>query len=187
MATFKEGDDADFRIPVQRLLPSVRTLDLLIGYRTSGLSVLRLCRCGKANVRRCGPAQRDPHRLRRIQCASLQAIARSSVAAQEAGQVIHLHAAVHEHRGSEISGQGEAADAIAGGERDPSAVTGIIREVVGTEPLLDLEYAECVRQSDLAVPGRIGSPVLLAVAAHAGSTRLIDNLPVTPLAEKGDD
>lgn len=81
----------------------------------------------------------------------------------------------------------EAADAVAGGERDPSAVTGIIREVVGTEPLLDLEYAECVRQSDLAVPGRIGSPVLLAVAAHVGSTRLIDNLPVTPPAEKGGD
>lgn len=81
----------------------------------------------------------------------------------------------------------EAADAIAIGERDPSAVHGLMRRVVAEEPLIDLEYAECVDQSDLTTPDRITRPVLLAVAARAGSTRLIDNLPVTPPADKDDD
>ncbi len=81
----------------------------------------------------------------------------------------------------------EAADAIVTGERDPSAVHRLMREVVADQPLIDLEYAECVDQSDLTTPDRITTPVLLAVAARAGSTRLIDNLPVTPPADKDDD
>jgi pantoate--beta-alanine ligase len=77
-----------------------------------------------------------------------------------------------------------AADAIESGERDPERVTAVMRKVVGREPLIDLEYAECVRQDDLRVPDRIAEPVLLAAAARAGSTRLIDNVPVDPPPEE---
>ena len=45
---------------------------------------------------------------------------------------------------------------------------------------LHLEYAVCVEPDELVEPARIGGPVLLAVAARLGRTRLIDNFPVTP-------
>lgn len=77
-----------------------------------------------------------------------------------------------------------AADAIRGGERQPELVTAVMRDIIGTEPLIALEYADCVRQDDLRIADRITSPVLLAVAARAGSTRLIDNLPVDPSPEE---
>ena len=81
----------------------------------------------------------------------------------------------------------KGADTVATGERDPSVVTAAVRRVVDGESAIELEYVECVRQADLAVPERIESPILLAVAAHAGPTRLIDNLPVTPPVEGNDD
>jgi len=80
----------------------------------------------------------------------------------------------------------EAAEAIAAGERDPARVTTVMRTVVEAQPSVELEYAACVRQSDLSVPDRVNCPVLLAVAARLGATRLIDNLPVVPPAEEDD-
>ena len=73
-----------------------------------------------------------------------------------------------------------AREAVAGGERDPARVAGRAAAEVRAEPLLELEYAECRRADDLAVPERIDGPVLLAVAARAGTTRLIDNLLLAP-------
>lgn len=80
-----------------------------------------------------------------------------------------------------------AADSIAAGERVPARLTAAMRATVAAEPSVELEYAECVRQSDLSVPDHVDSPVLLTIAARLGSTRLIDNLPVVPPAEEGDD
>ncbi len=73
-----------------------------------------------------------------------------------------------------------ARDAIAHGERDPRRVEVILREVIAQEPLATLEYAVCVTQDDLQPPNRIDRPVLLALAVHFGTTRLIDNMPVDP-------
>ena len=73
-----------------------------------------------------------------------------------------------------------ARDAIAHGERDPRAIEAILREVIAQEPLATLEYAVCVTQDDLQPPNRIDRPVLLALAVHFGTTRLIDNMPVDP-------
>lgn len=73
-----------------------------------------------------------------------------------------------------------AADTVANGERNPAAVTAVLRREVALEPTLHLEYAVCVEPDELVEPARIGGPVLLAVAARLGRTRLIDNLPVTP-------
>jgi len=71
---------------------------------------------------------------------------------------------------------------IAGGERDPARVRGVMVDAIDEEPLLSLEYAVCISQEDFAVPEKIDAPVLLALAVHAGPTRLIDNMPVTPPA-----
>ena len=58
-------------------------------------------------------------------------------------------------------------------------------EEIAGQPELWLEYAACVGAEDLARPARVEAEVLLAVAARAGSTRLIDNLPVTVAALEG--
>lgn len=72
-----------------------------------------------------------------------------------------------------------ARDAIRAGERDPRRVRGMMAETVAEEPLLELEYAECVSEDDLRIPEVIAGPVLLAIAVDAGRARLIDNLVVT--------
>jgi pantoate--beta-alanine ligase len=61
------------------------------------------------------------------------------------------------------------------GERDPSKLIGPARSVFATEPAVRIDYIECVNWSTLepvevAIPG-----TLFAVAAHVGTTRLIDN------------
>jgi pantothenate synthetase len=58
-----------------------------------------------------------------------------------------------------------------------------VRRAVEAEPLLALEYVEIVGTEDLA-PWRGQRDALLAVAARAGSARLIDNviLEAAPVA-----
>ncbi len=73
--------------------------------------------------------------------------------------------------------------AILAGERDPLAVEALLRGRVESEPLARLDYAACVDRQSLKRPERIDGPVLLALAAHLGSTRLIDNIPVDPPLE----
>jgi pantoate--beta-alanine ligase len=65
-----------------------------------------------------------------------------------------------------------AADLVIAGERDPQRVVAAVREVVATEPRVDLEYVE-------APIDRLDGNVLLALAAHLGATRLIDNVGIT--------
>jgi pantoate--beta-alanine ligase len=48
--------------------------------------------------------------------------------------------------------------------------------VVTAEPLAKLDYAAVVGATDLTVPATLAGDVRLLVAAHFGSTRLIDNL-----------
>lgn len=72
--------------------------------------------------------------------------------------------------------------AVEEGVRDPRQVRAAMLEVMGSEPLLELEYAECVSQQDLRTPARIEGLLLLAIAARAGTTRLIDNMAVSPPA-----
>ena len=76
-----------------------------------------------------------------------------------------------------------ARDAVLAGERDPRAVEELLHGRIAAEPLARVDYAACVDRRTLARPERITAPVLLAVAVHFGSTRLIDNLTVTPPPE----
>jgi pantoate--beta-alanine ligase len=70
-------------------------------------------------------------------------------------------------------------DAIGAGERRSERVAAVMAEVVNAEPLARLEYAEAVEASDLTTSSMLVGDVRLLVAAHIGSTRLIDNLGVT--------
>jgi pantoate--beta-alanine ligase len=71
-----------------------------------------------------------------------------------------------------------AVDAIVAGERDAIRVARIVRETVGTEPRVELEYAEVRDAHELTPTVTLEGSVLIALAARVGSTRLIDNVLV---------
>jgi pantoate--beta-alanine ligase len=86
----------------------------------------------------------------------------------------HRRAATALSRGLEA-----AADAARAGEREASALRACLVEAVAAEPLLRLDYAEVVDQATLEPVDRITATTLLAVAAFAGTTRLIDNVTLS--------
>jgi pantoate--beta-alanine ligase len=69
-------------------------------------------------------------------------------------------------------------EALHHGVRDTDTVTKIIADTVSAEPRCELEYAEVRRASDLEPIDRVDGEVLIAVAAHVGGKRLIDNISV---------
>jgi pantoate--beta-alanine ligase len=75
-----------------------------------------------------------------------------------------------------------AAQAAArGGERSGRALETIMARIVAAEPLARLQYAAAVDPITLAPTDLAGAGALLAIAAHVGGTRLIDNLLVEVL------
>ena len=75
----------------------------------------------------------------------------------------------------------EGATAVAGGETDPAAVTTVVARTLATEPRFRLDYAAALDAATLAEPTAFapGQDVRILVAAHLGTTRLIDNLGTT--------
>ncbi len=69
--------------------------------------------------------------------------------------------------------------AVEGGERDRAAVREAMVDVIGSEPLADLDYAEVVRADTLQGVEPLAGELRLLVAARLGATRLIDNVGVT--------
>ena len=68
--------------------------------------------------------------------------------------------------------------AVAAGERDPAKVVAGIRAVLEAEPLARIDYVEAVDPETLEPVTEMRGPVLVAVAAFVGSTRLIDNVRI---------
>lgn len=66
--------------------------------------------------------------------------------------------------------------AIEAGERDPEAVRRTMRDVVASEPLAELDYAEVVDAATLTVPTVLAGELRLLIAARFPRARLIDNL-----------
>lgn len=64
------------------------------------------------------------------------------------------------------------------GERDAAAVVGAMKEMIGTEPLAEIDYVEAVERDTLEAVSRIEGNVLVALAVYIGKTRLIDNFIV---------
>jgi pantoate--beta-alanine ligase len=70
----------------------------------------------------------------------------------------------------------EAVDAVRAGERDAASVRALVRDVLEAEPLVTIDYVEVRDADDLTAVSTVEGHVLVAVAAHVGTTRLIDNV-----------
>jgi pantoate--beta-alanine ligase len=68
-----------------------------------------------------------------------------------------------------------AAAAIAAGERRGDEVRRILSEVLGSEPLARLDYAEVVDAQTFQPVTKLSGRVVLPLAVRIGATRLIDN------------
>jgi pantoate--beta-alanine ligase len=62
------------------------------------------------------------------------------------------------------------------GEREAKAIRGRMEEVIGAEPLADLDYAAVVDEDTFEEVDRLDRPARALVAARVGKPRLIDNL-----------
>jgi pantoate--beta-alanine ligase len=74
----------------------------------------------------------------------------------------------------------EAERTIASGVRDVAAIASAAAARIPQHPMLRLEYLEIVDADNLQPVESVTSPVIVAGALWAGSTRLIDNVPCTP-------
>ena len=70
------------------------------------------------------------------------------------------------------------ADVVVGGERDGGKLRRVVANVLTTEPLVRLEYAEVVAADSLEPLEELAGEVLVAVAARVGDVRLIDNMTI---------
>ncbi len=76
-------------------------------------------------------------------------------------------------------------EAFASGVRDPRLLACAAAAVLAATPGLRIEYVEAVDAETLGAIERVERPVVVAIAAHVGKTRLIDNAvfsaaPVNP-------
>lgn len=72
---------------------------------------------------------------------------------------------------------------IAHGERDAAQLEGVLRQVLGSEPLASADYAEIVDADTFEGVARLRGTCLALVAAHVGATHLIDNLLIEESAD----
>ena len=79
----------------------------------------------------------------------------------------------------------QAGVAARGGERDAGTLRSIVVDAITAEPLVALDYAEVVDAESLDPMSEITRPVLIAVAAHVGRARLIDNCTISPTSDGG--
>jgi pantoate--beta-alanine ligase len=70
-------------------------------------------------------------------------------------------------------------DVIAAGERSPDAVRRCMREIIASEPLGELDYAEVVDAASFTVPDPLAGELRLLAAVRFGKARLIDNVGAT--------
>ena len=68
---------------------------------------------------------------------------------------------------------------IDAGERDPAKVRALMIDLIGAEPLAELDYAEVVDARTLQVVDPLDGELRLLAAARFGKARLIDNIAAT--------
>ncbi len=72
-----------------------------------------------------------------------------------------------------------ARDAVAAGERSGDALRARMREVLAGEPLAGVDYVSVASLDTLRELDRVEGPALASLAVRFGSTRLIDNEPLS--------
>ena len=72
----------------------------------------------------------------------------------------------------------DAAEALHDGERDAGPLVGAVAAAIDAAPGVRLDYAELVDAATIEPAGRVEGEQILAVAAHVGPARLIDNLGI---------
>lgn len=73
-----------------------------------------------------------------------------------------------------------AQSAVASGERDAATLEALARREMEAVAGLRVDYARLVDADTFSPLHRLDRPAVLCVAARAGTTRLIDNVPLTP-------
>ncbi len=68
-----------------------------------------------------------------------------------------------------------AKNAFENGENEAEKLRQLVREIVGTEPLAQLQYVSCADYDSLAELETVKGKALLSMAVFMGKTRLIDN------------
>jgi len=74
----------------------------------------------------------------------------------------------------------EAAARVANGERDASALLGVMREVIARESGVKIDYVALADPDTLQPVTRVDRPAVALLAARVGTTRLIDNATLEP-------
>jgi pantoate--beta-alanine ligase len=72
-----------------------------------------------------------------------------------------------------------ASEAVVAGLRDAAAIRRLIADTIARAPLVQLDYAEVVDAVTLEPIDEIRGDALVALAAHVGKARLIDNVTIT--------
>jgi len=73
----------------------------------------------------------------------------------------------------------DAADALHAGERDAATLVAAVAATIDAEPGVRLDYVELVDAATVEPAARVDGEQILAVAAHVGPARLLDNLAIT--------
>ena len=73
----------------------------------------------------------------------------------------------------------QVAAQIEAGERDAARARATVVDVIASDALLELDYAEVVDAGSLEPVARLSGTVLVAIAVRVGRTRLIDNATFT--------
>jgi len=73
---------------------------------------------------------------------------------------------------------------VAAGERQAATVLARVRQVIATEPMVSLQYAQVVDEDTMADVDEITPAAVLALAAFVEDTRLIDNMRLWPSAQE---
>ena len=79
-----------------------------------------------------------------------------------------------------------ACEYLAHGARTTTQLVGAARAMLERTEGLEIEYVEAVDAETLAPMEQIDRPVVVAIAARVGKTRLIDNVVLTPASERLD-
>ena len=89
-----------------------------------------------------------------------------------------MHGAVAQRQAATILSRSlrEAKQAYDNGERDAGMLRQVMKDVLASEPLANVQYVSCADYDTLEELEEIKGKALLSMAVFIGKTRLIDNL-----------